>query len=256
MKRFEYSARTKDGAVDRGEMEAKNRTQVVESLQAKGLIVVKVEEKVALLSALNEINIGGVPMKDKVVFMRQLATMMSSGLPLTQSLEILAAQATNPMFRRALKDVLSDVESGSSLAKAFGKQSGMFDDIVLNLIKAGEDSGKLEEIFLRLADELENQQDFQTKVKSAMLYPAIIMVTIVAVVAIVMVFMIPTIKDIFTEFGSDIPTLTKILIAISDFTVNYWWIVLILVGMSVGAKNPRVLPRGLGLYARDHMPEL
>ena len=234
MKRFEYSARTKDGAVDRGEMEAKNRTQVVESLQAKGLIVVKVEEKVALLSALNEINIGGVPMKDKVVFMRQLATMMSSGLPLTQSLEILAAQATNPMFRRALKDVLSDVESGSSLAKAFGKQSGMFDDIVLNLIKAGEDSGKLEEIFLRLADELENQQDFQTKVKSAMLYPAIIMVTIVAVVAIVMVFMIPTIKDIFTEFGSDIPTLTKILIAISDFTVNYWWIVLILVGMSVG----------------------
>ncbi len=235
MKKYEYSARTKEGAVDRGVMEARSRTQVVESLQSRGLIVVKVEEKVALLEALNEINIGGVPMKEKVVFMRQLATMMSSGLPLTQSLEILSAQATNPLFRRALKDVLSDVEAGSSLAKAFGKQPGMFDDIVLNLIKAGEDSGKLEDVFLRLADELEKQQDFQAKVKSAMIYPTIIMITIVGVVAMVMVFMIPSIKEIFTEFGSEIPMVTRVLIAMSDFTVNYWWIVLILIGVAIGA---------------------
>lgn len=235
MKKFEYSARTKDGAVNRGVMEARSRTQVVEVLQAKGLIVVKVQEKIALLEALNEVNIGGVPMKDKVVFMRQMATMMSSGLPLTQSLEILAAQATNPMFKRSLNEVLADVEAGSSLAKSFGKQPGMFDDIVLNLIKAGEDSGKLEEIFLRLADELEKQQDFQSRIKSAMIYPTVIMVTIVGVVALVMVFMIPAVKEIFTEFGSEIPMVTRILISISDFTVNYWWIVIILIGVLVGA---------------------
>lgn len=235
MKKYEYSARTREGAVDRGIMEAKSRTQVVEALQARGLIVVKVEEKIALFEALNEINIGGVPMKDKVVFMRQLATMMSSGLPLTQSLEILSAQATNPMFRRSLKDVLADVEAGSSLAKAFGKQPGMFDDIVLNLIKAGEDSGTLEEVFVRLAEELEKKQDFQTKIKSAMIYPIIILVVIVGVVAAVMVFMIPSIKGIFAEFGSEIPTVTKVLIAMSDFTINYWWIVLIVIGAIVGA---------------------
>ncbi|MDD3661531.1 MAG: type II secretion system F family protein [Candidatus Dojkabacteria bacterium] len=234
MRIFEYSARNAEGAVERGEMEAKNRTRVVESLQNKGLIVVKVEEKVAFMNALNEINIGGVPMDDKVVFMRQLATMMSSGLPLTQSLEILAAQATNPLFRRVLKDVLTDVEGGSGLAKAFGKQPGVFDDVVLNLIKAGEDSGKLEEVFLRLAEELEKQRNFDAKVKSAMIYPIIIMVTIVAVVALVMVFMIPAIKDIFTEFQSDIPMVTKILIMISDFTRNFWWIVLIILGSLAG----------------------
>jgi type IV pilus assembly protein PilC len=234
MKKYRYSARTKEGAVSRGEMEAHNRTQVVEALQSKGLLVVRVEEKIALFEALNEVNIGGVPMKDKVIFMRQLATMMSSGLPLTQALEILTAQATNPMFKRALGEVVADVEAGNSLAKSFGKQPGMFDDIVLNLIKAGEDSGKLEEVFLRLADELEKKQDFQTRVKSAMIYPTIIMITIVGVVVMIMVFMIPAVKEIFAEFGSDIPTVTKILVAISDFTVNYWWIVLIVLGLLVG----------------------
>ena len=235
--------------MERGEMEAQSRTKVVETLQSKGLIVVKVEEKVALINALNEINIGGVPIDDKVVFMRQLATMMSSGLPLTQALEILAAQATNPQFRRFLREVLLDVEGGSSLAKAFGKHAGVFDDVVLNLLKAGEDSGKLEEVFLRLADELEHQRDFQGKVKSAMIYPMIIMVTIVAVLALVMVFMIPAIKDIFSEFGSDIPMVTKILIMISDFTRNYWWLVLVIIATAVGGfKYYTDTPNGRRVY--------
>ena len=235
--------------MERGEMEAQSRTKVVETLQSKGLIVVKVEEKVALINALNEINIGGVPIDDKVVFMRQLATMMSSGLPLTQALEILAAQATNPQFRRFFREVLLDVEGGSSLAKAFGKHAGVFDDVVLNLLKAGEDSGKLEEVFLRLADELEHQRDFQGKVKSAMIYPMIIMVTIVAVLALVMVFMIPAIKDIFSEFGSDIPMVTKILIMISDFTRNYWWLVLVIIATAVGGfKYYTDTPNGRRVY--------
>jgi type IV pilus assembly protein PilC len=237
MKTYEYSARTSEGAVQRGEMEAKNRTQVVETLQSKGLIVVKVEEKVALSAALSEVNIGGVPMDDKVVFMRQFATMTSSGLPITQTLEILASQASNPQFKKVLKDVLSEVEGGKSLAKSFGKHPGIFSDVVLNLIKAGEDSGNLEQIFLRLAEELEKQRDFQGKIKSAMIYPAIILVTIVAVVVLVMLFMIPAVRDIYTEFGGEIPAVTKFLIALSDFTVSYWWIVLILVlSLVMGVK--------------------
>lgn len=229
MKIYEYSARTTEGAVQRGEMEAKSRTQVVETLQSKGLIVVKAEEKVALANALNEINIGGVPMDDKVVFMRQFATMTSAGLPITQALEILAAQASNPQFKRVLKEVLSDVEGGKSLASSFGKHPGIFNDVILNLIKAGEDSGNLEEIFVRLAEDLEKQRDFQGKIKSAMIYPALIVLVIIAVVVLVMLFMIPAVSDIYNEFGGEIPLATRILIAVSDFMVNYWWIVLIVV---------------------------
>lgn len=251
MKTYEYSARTKDGQIQRGEMEADSRTKIVESLQSRGLIVVKVEEKVSVLSSLSEINIGGVPIDEKVVFMRQLATMISAGLPLTQSLEILAAQAQNPLFKRTLTEVLSDVEGGSGLADSFKKHPKVFDNIVLNLIKAGEDSGKLEEIFLRLADELEHQRDFQNKVQSAMIYPVIIFVTVFIVVALVMVFMIPTMSDIFAEFGSDLPAITKVLIAMSNFVRNYWWVVIILLtGGGVGLKYYIDTPAGRDVFDR------
>jgi type IV pilus assembly protein PilC len=251
MKKYKYSARTNEGAVERGEIEAKNRTDVVKMLQEKGLIVVNVEEKISALSSFEEINIGGVPIDEKVVFMRQLATMMSSGLPLTQALEILAAQAKNPLFKRVLKEVMSDVEGGSSLSAAFKKHPGVFDDIVLNLIKAGEDSGKLEEVFLRLADELEHQRDFQGKVKSAMIYPIIIVIVIVAVVALVMIFMIPAVADIYNDFGGELPTMTKILIAMSDFTRHYWWVVLIgLGGLVAGFKYYIESPGGRRVFDR------
>jgi type IV pilus assembly protein PilC len=249
MKKFRYSARTKDGTIKRGELEADSRTEVVQSLQEQDLIVVNVEEKIAAFGSLKEINIGGVPIDDKVVFMRQLATMMSSGLPLTQALEILQAQASNPLFKRVLKEVLDDVEGGSSLSAAFKKHPGVFDDIVLNLIKAGEDSGKLEEVFLRLADELEHQRDFQGKVKSAMIYPIIITIVIVIVVALVMLFMIPSVADIYNEFGGELPPVTKILIKMSDFTRDYWWVVLIgIAGLVTGVKYYIESPSGKRVF--------
>ncbi|MBN1618683.1 type II secretion system F family protein [Candidatus Dojkabacteria bacterium] len=227
MKKYAYSARTKEGAIKRGELEAESRTKVVELLQTQGLIVVTVAEKVSFFGTLSEVNVGGVPIAEKVVFMRQLATMVSSGLPLTQALEILAVQANNPQFKTVLKQVLADVEGGKGLAESFKKHPSVFDNIILNLIKAGEDSGKLEEVFLKLADELEHQQEFQQKVQSALIYPAIILVVIVAVVALVMLFLIPSVSDMYAEFGSDIPKATKVLIAISEFTRKFWWILLI-----------------------------
>lgn len=245
MKKFEYSVRTSEGAVQRGEMEADSRTKVVRSLQEKGLIVVKVEEKIALFGALAEINIGGVPIDEKVVFMRQLATMISSGLPLTQAMEILTAQATNPQFKKVLKQVLADIEGGNSMANSFKKHPGVFDNVILNLIKAGEDSGKLEEVFLRLADEMESQRDFQSKVKSAMIYPIIIFITIFVVVALVMIFMIPAISDIYGEFGGELPTVTAILIAMSNFTRDFWWVVIImLAAFAAGYKYYSETPSG------------
>ncbi len=249
MKKFEYSARTADGVVDRGQMEAESRTQVVQSLQDKGLIVVRVEEKVALFEALSEVNIGGVPIDEKVVFMRQLSTMISSGLPLTQALEILQVQARNPLFKRVLEKVLHEVEGGSSLAKAFSKHPGVFDNVILNLIRAGEDSGKLEEVCLRLADELEHQRDFQGRVKSAMIYPIIITLTIFVVVALVIVFMIPTMEGLYAEFGGDLPTITRILVALSNFVRTYWWLTIgVIAALVAGTKYYIDTPKGREVF--------
>ncbi len=230
---FKYSARTKEGQKKEGEVEAATRGQVVKELQEKDLVVIKVDEKIELFESLKQINIGGVPLDEKVVFMRQLATMVSAGLPLTQGLQILANQTQNPKFKEVVEQVLQDIEGGTSLAESFRKHEGIFDDITLNLIKAGESSGKLEEILLRIADELESDRDFKAKLKGAMIYPAVIGVIIVAVLVVVIVFMIPAVEDVFAEFGGDLPKITQILVGLSNFARRFWWIVLILIAMLV-----------------------
>lgn len=230
---FKYSARTKDGKKKDGEMEADNRTQVVKELQDNKLVVVNVEEKIDFLERMKEINIGGVPMDEKVMFMRQLSTMVAAGLPLTQGLQILLQQTQNPKFKEVIEQVLQDVEGGISLADSFRKHEGIFDDITLNLIKAGESSGKLEEILVRLADELESDRDFQAKLRGAMIYPAVIGVIVVVVLVLVIAFMIPAVEGVFSEFGGDLPAITQILVDASHFVRKFWWLVLGVIGLAV-----------------------
>ncbi|MFH1547420.1 MAG: type II secretion system F family protein [bacterium] len=230
---FHYSARAKDGSKKEGDIEATNRNQVVKELQEKKLIVVKVDEKIALFESMKAINIGGIPLDEKVVFMRQLATMVSAGLPLAQGLHILFNQAKNPKFKEVIEDVLQSVEGGTSLSESFRKHEGVFDDITLNLIKAGENSGKLEEILLSIADDMEKNRDFKGKVKGAMIYPTVIGVVVVGVVVMVIVFMIPAVEDIFSEFGGELPFVTRILVNMSTFVRKFWWLVLILLSLAV-----------------------
>ena len=230
---FKYSTRTKEGTKKEGEVEATSRNQVVKELQEKGLVVVKVDEKLDIFSSMKAINIGGIPLNEKVVFMRQLATMVSAGLPITKSLQILLEQAENPRFKDVIDNVLQSVEGGISLSESFRREKDAFDDITLNLIKAGESSGKLEEILVSIADNMENDRDFQGKIKGAMIYPTVIGVVVIAVVAMVVLFMIPAVEDVFSEFGGELPAITKILIDMSTFSRTYWWIVLIILSLSV-----------------------
>lgn len=228
MNQYKYSARSNDGAVIKGKMKANSESDVVESLQAKRLIVVDVKEDVGLnMERLNEINIGGVPMSDKVVFMRQLSTMISAGLPLSQALEILEQQASNPKFKKVLAEVTSDVKGGTSLATAFRKSQDVFDDITVSLIEAGEESGHLEEILQRLATELENQKKLKDKVKSAFTYPAVIVVVVIAVIAIMLLVLVPAMEDIYSEFDAELPWVTQALVSMSNAVINYWWLMLI-----------------------------
>jgi type IV pilus assembly protein PilC len=228
MARFKYSARDKDGKEVKSDIEARDSAAVADILHDRGLIVVSIKEVGAFdLSRLQEINIGGVPMKEKVVFMRQMATMIGAGLPLNRALEIMVEQATNPKFKKVLKDVSDSVQSGKSLSTAFREQDDVFDSITLNLIEAGEESGNLEIILGKLATELEEKDSLNRKIKSAMIYPTIILVVIIAVVLVMMLVLIPSMSDIYKDFDAELPWVTRMLISISDFVVGYWWAIIV-----------------------------
>lgn len=238
MKKFKYSARDQQGKIVTGDLEAKDYDSVADILHDRGLIVVSVKESAGInLEKLAEINIGGVPMKEKVIFMRQMATMVGAGLPLSRSLEIMTQQTENPMFRRVLKDVLLSVQSGKSLSDSFRAQEEVFDEVTLNLIEAGEESGNLETILERLATELEEKNSLKSKLKSAMIYPIIILVVIVAVVILMMIVLIPSMATIYSDFDAELPAVTKVLMSMSDFLVHYWWAVLVVLAvLIIGGK--------------------
>ncbi|MCB9790675.1 type II secretion system F family protein [Candidatus Nomurabacteria bacterium] len=208
-------------------MEARASSSVIETLQSKGLIVVSVEEDLGIgLNRLTEINLGGIPMKDKVIFMRQLSTMITAGLPLSQALEILNSQATNPLFKKVLSDVTISVQNGTSLADSFRKAEDVFDEITVNLIAAGEESGHLEEILRRLADEFENQKKLKDKIKSAFIYPAVISVVVVAVILILLLVLVPAMEDIYSDFNAELPWVTTFMINLSNIVARFWWLML------------------------------
>jgi type IV pilus assembly protein PilC len=234
MTKFKYSARDNNGKVIKGVLEARNRESVVQSIKSQGLIVVSIEQDIGFdWKSLSEINIGGVPIKEKVIFMRQLATMIGAGLPLTQALEILEAQAANPLFKRTISKVLGDVQGGESLSDSFRKHTGVFDDITLNLLDAGEQSGNLEVILDRLALEVEEQKKLTEKITSALIYPAIILLVITLVILLMMFVLVPAMSDIYGEFNADLPPITTMLINLSNFMVTYWWLLIIVVSVIV-----------------------
>ncbi|HCC67888.1 TPA: hypothetical protein DEP90_01580 [Patescibacteria group bacterium] len=246
MKKFKYSARTTKGKEIKGSIVARDTTAVTEILHDKGLIIVKIKDTFDFdLEKLNEINIGGVPLKDKVVFMRQMATMVSAGLPLTRALEIMEQQTINPLFRRVISSVKEGVESGKSLAESFRAQEDIFDDITLNLVEAGESSGQLDVILVKLATELEEKKALGAKLKSALIYPIIILFVIIAVVLLLMFVLVPAMSDIYVEFGADLPWATTVLINLSGFVTNYWWVILlVLTVLIIGGKAYFDTPKG------------
>ena len=228
MKVFKYVARTADGATYKGKMRGSNRESVVEILQGRDLVVVDVKEDIGLsLERLNEINIGGVPIKEKVRFMRQLATMISAGIPLAKAISILQDQAENPFMKRALSDALADVEGGLSLSEAFKKQNGLFDDIVISLLSAGEASGKLDEILKKISVELDEKKKLQDRIKSAFIYPIILVVIMVLVVVLLMFVLVPALNDIYADSNAALPAPTQLLINMSNSMQHYWWLYLL-----------------------------
>jgi type IV pilus assembly protein PilC len=222
MPTFTYTARSTTGELQRGEVALPNRDEVIGYLRRQRLIPVKVEEKKGL-----SINISfgsGVSTRDIVIFTRQFATMINAGLPLVQSLDILARQSESKVLRTVIEQMLYDVESGNTLADSLRRHPKIFSDLFINMVAAGEAGGILDVILLRLATFLEKSEALARKIKGAMVYPAVILGVAVSAVAVLLIFVIPTFQNMFESAGVPLPGPTQFVILLSDLLQNYWWL--------------------------------
>ncbi|MEI6207145.1 MAG: type II secretion system F family protein [Desulfuromonadales bacterium] len=223
MPKFNWEARTKTGGTQKGVIEAATVEIVEAQLKKYGFsnITIKSESK-GLGFKLPSFGGGGkIETKDLVVFTRQFATMIDSGLPLVQCLDILSSQQENKAFKEILLKVKESVESGSTFADSLSKHPKAFDQLFVNLVAAGEIGGILDTILARLAAYIEKAMKLKKQIKGAMVYPITIMSIAVVVVGVILVFVIPTFAKMFADFGGDLPTPTKLVIALSNFLIKY-----------------------------------
>ncbi len=239
---FTYKARTVGGESQSGEITASTEADVVGQLRRRRLVVVSVREKPKEL----KFSLGGrIKTKDLVLFTRQFATMINAGLPLVQSLDILATQQPNKRAAEKIRAVLHDVESGSTLADAMGRHRDFFSEIYVNMVAAGEAGGILDVILLRLAEYLEASEKLRRKVKGAMFYPATVMGFSGLAIAVLLIFVIPTFAGFFESAGVALPLPTRIVMGLSDFLISWWWAVAaVLTGIGWLFRAYRKTPAG------------
>ena len=228
MPMFEYTARSQTGQIQKGQMDVASKDDVSSYLRKNRLILVSVREAPKQI----KLSMGGprVKTRDVVIFTRQFATMINAGLPLVQSLNILAAQTENKTLAEVTRAVVYDVESGNTLADAFSKHPKAFSQLYVNMVAAGEAGGILDTILLRLATFLEKNDALVRKVKGAMIYPGVIMTVAGGAITVLLVFVIPTFQNMFASANLELPLPTRVVIGMSNFLIGYWWAILLGIG--------------------------
>ncbi len=232
MKKFSYKVKDRvTGKIVKGEISADSQRAAGKALIDQGYIlqddIYEVGQENALASFMNRITT-----KDKIVFTRQFATLIGAGLPLAQALRTVSEQTENKKMRSVVDDILASVESGSSLKDAFSKFPDVFDKVYLALIAAGEMSGTLDESLRRVATQQEKDAAMMSKIRGALTYPVIVLVVIGLVMAFMMVQVVPQVKQLYKDMHQELPFATQILIGISDFMINFWWLVLVGIGVA------------------------
>lgn len=233
MPRFIYYAKDKEGKTTRGIIEAKDKAMALDLLHRRGMVILRLEEE--LVKGKKPGWGQSVPLMDLVLFTRQLATMIDSGIPLPQAFEILYEQISRPYFKKVIYAVKEDIEAGESLSNALSKFPTVFSPLYIHMIKAGEASGALSEILERLASYLESANTLATKVRSAMVYPVAVLIVASLITAGLLIFVVPIFKDLFESLGGELPLPTRILMATSDILRHYALIVVIVIGVLVFA---------------------
>lgn len=232
MKRFNYKAKEKGtGKAIKGNIQAENEQAAGRLLIDQGYIPESItEEGGDFLSLINR-----VTTKDRIMFTRQLSTLIGAGLPLAASLRTVAEQTQSKRMKVIIEEILTNVESGKTLYESFSQYPDTFNGVYLALIKAGETSGTLDLALQRLANQEEKDAAMLSKIKGALVYPGIILVVIIAVLAFMMIMVVPQVKGLYEDMGKELPGLTQVLVSLSDFFGNFWWVVALVILAIVGA---------------------
>lgn len=245
MAEFIYRAKDQQGNDHTGSIQCPDAHSAAAIIRKKGLIVISINPKNPPTDFFLGRFLHRVSFSELVIITRQLATMISSGLVLSEAIDILEEQQTNRTLKKALLEISQDVKGGLSLAQALSKFPNIFSHLYINLVKSGEASGKLDSVMLQMADGLEKDREFQAKIKSAMIYPIVVLSMMFAVIVIMMIFVIPKLIGLYSQSTMELPLPTKILIFTSNLFVNFWWLGMIIsVAAAVAIDRWKKTPEG------------
>jgi type IV pilus assembly protein PilC len=243
MPTFAYVVKDKTGKTHTGSLETESRNSLIEQLWKQEFVIISIDERQAGKGSVLKVGQPRVKSDQLVIFSRQLATMVDSGIPIVSALEVLGDQMDDKGFQATMKKLRDDVESGSSLSEATGRHPRIFSDFFTNMIRAGESSGRLDEILDRVASYIEKADALQRKVKASLFYPAFVSLLALAITAFLVVFVVPKFKEIFNSLGGQLPLPTMLLLGLSDIMRKYFvlevvGIVLLVVAFRVYISTP------------------
>ena len=250
MKKYTYEARDNaSNKIIKSIVQAESENAAAKLLTAQGFAPLKIElqdDKANFFARLS----GRITNKDKIVFTRQLATLIGAGLPLAQSLRTVQEQTTNKKMQEIAQEVLSDVEGGKALSDAFSKHPEVFDKVYVALVSAGEASGTMDDALKRLAAQQEKDAAMMSRIRGAMTYPVIVLVVIVLVVAFMLITVVPQVEQLYDDLNKELPLATKILVGTANFFGSFWWLILIALGVG-GYFWFQYLKTEAGIKAKD-----
>lgn len=233
MKRFNYEAKdTSTGKRIKSVVQAESEQAAANVLLKQGFAPLNITEEGGGDSFFSKLS-GRITVKDRIVFSRQLATLIGAGLPLAQSMRTIAEQTENKRFRVVIEEILADIEAGKTLSDSFAKYPEQFDKVFLSLIKAGEASGTLDDALKRIADQQEKDAAMMSKIKGALTYPIIVLVVIFGVMAFMMFTVVPQVEKLYEDLGKELPFLTQAMVSTASFLSTFWWLVAMIMGVGI-----------------------
>ena len=231
--RFKYQAKTGEGELRNGEIEAASIDVAVSALQRRGLFIVSIvpEEDSMPFYARSFTFLERVKQREIVIISRQLSTLFQAKVPIVESLQIIFSETDSPLLKRELYALLEDIQGGASMSQSMARHPKVFSPFYINMVRSGEESGKLEEVFLFLADYLERNYELTQKVRNALIYPAFVLVSFVGVMSLMLTVIIPNLAEILEETGQQLPIYTRIVIGASDFMQTFGILVVVAFGV-------------------------
>lgn len=231
MKKYNYEAKdSASGKIVKSSIQAESESAAAKLLSAQGFVPLSIDVEDERDSFFKRFS-GRISVKDKIVFTRQLATLIGAGLPLAQSMRTVLEQTQNKKMQLIVQEIVADIEGGKQLSASFAKHPEVFDNVFIALVAAGEVSGTLDDSLRRIAAQQEKDAAMMSKIKGALTYPAIVLFVIGGVVAFMLVAVVPHVKNLYKDLRKELPFLTQMMVSIADFFINFWWLILLLMGI-------------------------